>query len=101
MGNLTKEQYDAIKHLKEQPHPHVIHLEETEYALVSAYTPIYSGYWSWEENIELIVVDREGNMFHLTIWTDKYDIDYPIEYNYQLRYFYTMLADDPSKYFEE
>lgn len=100
MGNISKELYEAILKGRHFDGPNVFKLNGTEYAQMSSYAPTYSGNWSWEENTEMLVIDHEGNMFQLTLWTDKYDIDYPIDYNYQLRYFYSMLADDSKKYFE-
>lgn len=100
MGKIAKELYEAILKGRHFDGPNKFEIDGTEYAQMSSYAPTYSGSWSWEENTEMLVIDHEGNMYWLTLWTDRLDIDYPTEYNYQLRYFYSMLADDPEKYFE-
>lgn len=83
---LSHELYADILSKRHSEEPNVFTLDGTEYTQVSGYAPTYSGSWIWEEYTEMLVKDKEGNLLHLTLWTDKYDIGYPIEYNYTLRY---------------
>lgn len=100
MKDLSKELYDAIIQKRLEEGPVTFTIDGTEYALVSGYAPMYTGFASWEYNTEMIVCDRDGNMFHLTLWTDKYDYGCPTEYHYELRFFYDMSENNPESYFK-
>jgi len=97
---MTKELYDTIIQKRLETGPVIFTIDGIDYAMVSSYAPMYQGWASWEHNTEMIVCDRNGAMFHLTLWTDKRDYDYPTEYNYELRFFYEMGENDSSSYFE-
>lgn len=100
MEEISKELYDSIM---SKPFikggAHIFTLNGEKYALMSTYTPTYRGDVDWVKYTEMIVVDEQGCVFHLTLSTDRYDYGCPLEYYYQLRFFFEMNQDEADKYF--
>ena len=74
MGKITKDLYNEIMN------NHCFTVDGLRYVKLSGKLDCYDGYFRGEQNHTFLVLSEEEEICYMTLYTELYDVDSPIDY---------------------